>query len=222
MPISARATDMEKTTYLPGMADVQPLAVELEPKTDREIICAIREGDTGAFRLLVEKYQTRVYRHCLRMVGNREESKDLTQEVFLKVFKKIHKYEHAYGFYTWLYRITVNCCIDYLRKANRKIKTVPLAQLDHWDQSESARDQEIPDEKFCPESEFWNMELRDILNNAVSKLPEILRSAIVLKHIEGFSYAEIAAIFNCSIGTVKSRMHRAREELKMRLTPYLN
>ena len=141
---------------------------------------------------------------------------------YKKVFKKIHKYEHAYGFYTWLYRITVNCCIDYLRKANRKIKTVPLAQLDHWDQSESARDQEIPDEKFCPESEFWNMELRDILNNAVSKLPEILRSAIVLKHIEGFSYAEIAAIFNCSIGTVKSRMHRAREELKMRLTPYLN
>ena len=212
---------MDKTTYLPGMANGQPPAAELKPKTDREIISAIREGDTGAFRLLVEKYETRVYHHCLRIVGDREESTDLTQEVFLKVFRNIHKYEHAYAFYTWLYKITVNCCIDYLRNAKRKIKKVPLAQLDHWDQSDSGRDQEIPDETFCPESELLNMELRGILNNAVSRLSENLRSTIILKEIEGFSYAEIAAISNCSIGTVKSRMHRAREELKVTLAPYL-
>jgi RNA polymerase sigma-70 factor (ECF subfamily) len=212
---------MDKTTYLPGMANGQLPAAELKPKTDREIISAIREGDTGAFRLLVEKYETRVYHHCLRIVGDREESTDLTQEVFLKVFRNIHKYEHAYAFYTWLYKITVNCCIDYLRNAKRKIKKVPLAQLDHWDQSDSGRDQEIPDETFCPESELLNMELRGILNNAVSRLSENLRSTIILKEIEGFSYAEIAAISNCSIGTVKSRMHRAREELKVTLAPYL-
>ena len=212
---------MDKTTYLPEMANGLPPALELEPKSDHEIICAIREGDTDAFRLLVEKYETRVYHHCLRMVGDREESTDLTQEVFLKVFRNIHKYEHAYAFYTWLYRITVNCCIDYLRNAKRKIKKVPLAQLDHWDQSDSGRDQEIPDEKFCPESELLNMELRGVLNNAVSQLSENLRSTIILKEIEGFSYAEIAAISYCSIGTVKSRMHRAREELKVTLAPYL-
>lgn len=212
---------MDKTTYLPGAAEVQPPAAELKPKADREIISAIREGDTDTFRLLVEKYETRVYHHCLRIVGDREESTDLTQEVFLKVFRNIHKYEHAYAFYTWLYKITVNCCIDYLRNAKRKIKKVPLAQLDHWDQSESARDQEIPDEKFCPETELLTVELRGILNNAVSRLSENLRSTIILKEIEGFSYAEIAEISNCSIGTVKSRMHRAREELKVTLAPYL-
>jgi RNA polymerase sigma-70 factor (ECF subfamily) len=212
---------MDKTTCLPGMADVLPPAVELKPKTDHEIICALREGDTGAFRLLVEKYEARVYRHCLRMVGDREESRDLTQEVFLKAFRNVHKYEHAYAFYTWLYRLTANCCIDYFRKVKRKIKKVPLAQLDHWDQSGPARDPDIPDEKFCPESEFLNLELRGILNNAVNELPEILRSTLILKEIEEFSYAEIAMISNCSIGTVKSRMHRAREELKVRLTPFL-
>ena len=212
---------MEKSTYLPDSSAVQPMAAEVQPLNDREIITAIREGDTSAFKFLVRKYETRVFHHCLRMVGDREESTDLTQEVFLKVFRNIHKYEHGYAFYTWLYRITVNCCIDYFRNAKRKIKKISLSQLDNWDQSDNAREQDIPDERYGPEVNLMNSELRGVLNSAVSKLSENLRSTIILKEIEGFSYAEIAEISECSIGTVKSRMHRAREELKDYLTSYL-
>ncbi len=214
---------MDKTTYLPpaGAEQAPAIPVPPPPRSDREIIAAIRDGDCSAFECLVTKYENRVYHHCLRMVGDREESVDLTQEVFLKVFRNIHKYEHAYAFYTWLYKITVNCCIDYLRNSKRKIKKVPLHQVDNWDQPDSGKDQDIPDEKFHPENQFMNLELRNILNMAVGQLSENLRSTILLKEIEGFSYAEIAQISACSIGTVKSRMHRAREELKSLLTPYL-
>lgn len=212
---------MEKNTYLPESIPVQAPTVEVQPLNDREVIAAIREGDTSAFEHLVRKYETRVFHHCLRMVGDREESTDLTQEVFLKVFRNIHKYEHGYAFYTWLYRITANCCIDYFRNSKRKIKKIPLSQLDKGNQQENTKDHDVPDERFGPELNLMNSELRDVLNNAVSKLSENLRSTIILKEIEGFSYAEIAEISECSIGTVKSRMHRAREELKDILTPYL-
>ena len=212
---------MEKNTYLPEAVAVQAPSPEAPPLNDREIISAIREGDLSAFEHLVEKYETRVFHHCLRIVGDREESADLTQEVFLKVFRNIHKYEHGYAFYTWLYRITVNCCIDYFRNSKRKIKKVPLSQVDNHSDSDSDRDHEIPDERYGPELNLMKTELRDVLNQAVSKLSENLRSTIILKEIEGFSYAEIAEISECSIGTVKSRMHRAREELKDYLTSYL-
>lgn len=205
---------MDKSTYLPQGAPAQAPPVEALPLNDREIIAAIRNGDTSAFELLVRKYESRVFHHCLRMVGDREESTDLTQEVFLKVFRNIHKYEHGFAFYTWLYRITANCCIDYFRNSKRKIKKISLSQLDGNSQQENARDYEIPDGRFGPELNLMNTELRDILNNAVGQLSENLRSTIILKEIEGFSYAEIAEISECSIGTVKSRMHRAREELK--------
>lgn len=212
---------MDKTAHLPDAAVSQPPALEVQPLNDRETITAIREGDSSAFDLLVQKYENRVFHHCLRMVGDREESTDLTQEVFLKVFRNIHKYEHGYAFYTWLYRITVNCCIDHFRNSKRKIKKIPLSQLDGRANSDNDRDQDIPDEKFGPELNVMNTELRDMLNTAVGNLSESLRSTIILKEIEGFSYAEISEISECSIGTVKSRMHRAREELRDVLTPYI-
>lgn len=212
---------MDKTAHLPDAVVSQPPALEVQPLNDRETITAIREGDSSAFDLLVQKYENRVFHHCLRMVGDREESTDLTQEVFLKVFRNIHKYEHGYAFYTWLYRITVNCCIDHFRNSKRKIKKIPLSQLDGRANSDNDRDQDIPDEKFGPELNVMNTELRDMLNTAVGNLSESLRSTIILKEIEGFSYAEISEISECSIGTVKSRMHRAREELRDVLTPYM-
>ena len=209
---------MEKATYLPEGAPAQVPAVEAQPMNDREVISAIRAGDTAAFELLVHKYEARVFHHCLRMVGDREESTDLTQEVFLKVYRNIHKYEHAYAFYTWLYRITANCCIDYFRSSKRKVQKVSLSQVDGNSQQDNARDYEIPDERFGPELNLMNSELRETLNEAIGQLSENLRSTIFLKEIEGFSYAEIAEISECSIGTVKSRMHRAREELRDALT----
>jgi len=194
----------------------------LDNADDSTLISAFKEGDRAAFQALVEKYETRVYNHCVRVVGDDVESRDLTQEVFLKVYRSIHKYEHTYAFYTWLYRITVNCCIDHMRKKRRHTQTVSLTQGFQVDAGEQGKEQEIPDEQFGPEHRLVNSELRDVLNDAIAQLSEKLRTIIVLKEVEGFSYEEIADILGCSRGTVKSRLFRARERLKELLAEYVD
>lgn len=192
-----------------------------QPKSDHDLITAHKAGDRLAFQDLVRKYENRVYNHCQRMVNDEEESADLTQEVFLKVYRNINNYEHTYSFYTWLYRITVNCCIDFMRKKRRQLSSVSLSQGNADDSGSAGREQEIPDEKFGPEIRMQNIELSDVLSSAIGQLSEKLRSIIILKEIEGFSYEEIAEILNCSRGTVKSRLFRARERLKDILAPFM-
>ena len=160
------------------------------------------------------KYEKRVYNHCLRMVNDEEESYDLTQEVFLKVFRKIKNYEHTYSFYTWLYRITVNSCIDYLRRKKRQVQIISISANPGDDGSQYGKEQEIPDNTYVPDVALANKELDQVLRQANNQLSERLRSIILLKEIEGFSYEEIAEILGCSKGTVKSRLFRARERLK--------
>lgn len=188
---------------------------------DDVLISAFKDGDTGAFQELVLKYEKRVYNHCMRMVNDEEESYDLTQEVFLKVFRKIKNYEHTYSFYTWLYRITVNSCIDYLRRKKRQVQSISLSANIGDDGSQYGKDQDIPDFTFVPDVAFANKELDEILRKANDQLSEKLRSIILLKEIEGFSYEEIAEILGCSKGTVKSRLFRARERLKEILGDYI-
>ncbi|HKI96896.1 MAG TPA: sigma-70 family RNA polymerase sigma factor [bacterium] len=192
------------------------------PRKDDELIAAFKDGDHTAFQELVLKYEQRVYNHCLRMVNDDVESYDLTQEVFLKVFRKIKNYEHTYSFYTWLYRITVNCCIDYLRRKRRHIQGVSLSAGTTDDPGENGREQDIPDTTFVPDTALLNRELDDVLRNAIGQLSEKLRSIIILKEVEGFSYEEIADVLGCSRGTVKSRLFRARERLKELLADYVN
>jgi RNA polymerase sigma-70 factor (ECF subfamily) len=189
---------------------------------DHSLIVAFKAGDRAAFSDLVLKYEQRVYNHCLRVVGDEQESQDLTQEVFLKVFRSMKNYEHTYAFYTWLYRITVNCCIDHLRKKRKRAQEVSLTP--HSDESAGDRMQEhaIADETFVPDKTLLNQELRDVLHSAIAQLSEKLRVIIVLKEIEGFSYDEIGEILSCSRGTVKSRLFRARERLKELLASYVD
>ena len=142
--------------------------------------------------------------------------------MFLKVFRKIKNYEHTYSFYTWLYRITVNCCIDYLRRKRRHIQGVSLSAGTTDDPGENGREQDIPDTTFVPDTALLNRELDDVLRNAIGQLSEKLRSIIILKEVEGFSYEEIADVLGCSRGTVKSRLFRARERLKELLADYVN
>ena len=191
-------------------------------RKDDELISAFKAGDHSAFQELVLKYESRVYNHCLRMVNDDVESYDLTQEVFLKVFRKIKNYEHTYAFYTWLYRITVNCCIDYLRRKRRHIQSVSLSNSPLDDSGESGREQDVPDTTFVPDTALLNRELDDVLRNAIGQLSEKLRSIIILKEVEGFSYEEIADVLGCSRGTVKSRLFRARERLKELLADYVS
>lgn len=190
-------------------------------RKDDELIASFKDGDHTAFQELVLKYEQRVYNHCLRMVSDDVESYDLTQEVFLKVFRKIKNYEHTYSFYTWLYRITVNCCIDYLRRKRRHIQSVSLSSSQSDDSGDAGKEQDIPDSTFVPDTALLNRELDDVLQAAIGQLSEKLRSIIILKEVEGFSYEEIADVLGCSRGTVKSRLFRARERLKELLADYV-
>ena len=197
-------------------------ARQLSMNQDDALIRAFKNGDHTAFQELVLKYEQRVYNHCLRMVNDEVESYDLAQEVFLKVFRKIKNYEHTYSFYTWLYRITVNCCIDYLRRKRRQIQGVSLSSSGLDDSSDAGREQDIPDTTFVPDTALLNRELSDVLQAAIDQLSEKLRTIIILKEVEGFSYEEITEVLGCSRGTVKSRLFRARERLKELLADYVN
>lgn len=191
-------------------------------RKDDVLISGFKEGDTDAFQELVLKYEQRVFNHCMRMVNDEEDSYDLTQEIFLKVFRKIGNYEHTYSFYTWLYRITVNCCIDFLRRKKRQVNSVSLSAGHGDDAGINGKDQDIPDHTFVPDTALDQRELDQVLHAAIAQLSEKLRAIIILKEIEGFSYEEIAEVLGCSKGTVKSRLFRARERLKELLTDYVN
>ena len=188
--------------------------IPLEGPEDRELIVAFKGGDMEAFEVLVKRYDRKVFHHCLRLVGNEEESTDLTQEVFIKVFRSIANYEHTYAFYTWLYRITVNCCIDHIRKKKRRIQGVSLTRQYSDENGDQGREFEVPDVTQVPEAMLANKELKKELREAIESLSDKLKVIIVLKEFEGFSYEEIAEILNVSRGTVKSRLFRARERLK--------
>lgn len=220
-PVSTPETKTPMSKADPATQKPEPVAPPPEVKSDHELISSHKAGDRIAFQHLVRKYENRVYNHCLRMVNDEEESADLTQEVFLKVYRNINNYEHTYSFYTWLYRITVNCCIDYMRKKRRQLTSYSLSQNLSDEPGSAGREQDIPDEKFGPEIRMQNVELSDVLTQAIGQLSEKLRSIIILKEIEGFSYEEIAEILNCSRGTVKSRLFRARERLKEILAPFM-
>jgi len=199
---------------------IAEVAEESPELTDHDLISAHKEGNKDAFSLLVKKYESRVFNHCFRMVNDREESADLTQEVFLKVYRNIGNYEHTYSFYTWLYRITVNCCIDYIRKRKRQLQSVSLS-FSSPEESGSGKEQDVPDITYTPDRHMRDHEISKMLHVAIDKLSEKMRTIILLKEIEGFSYEEIADILNCSRGTVKSRLFRARERLRELLEPQM-
>lgn len=182
--------------------------------SDFDLIKASKLGDEEAFNVLVMKYGTRVHNHCRRIVDDETECADLTQEVFLKVFRNLANYEHAYSFYTWIYRITVNTCIDYMRKRRRRISEVSLTHTDYSDRWDSESEHEIADETYCPEERMMNLELGAEITRAMEKLPARLRAYIILKDVEGLTYSEIATVFDCSPGTVKSSLFNARQKLK--------
>lgn len=210
---------MERTYF--GDLPAPPQAAVARPRDgmDAELITACKAGDGHAFEQLVHKYEARVYTHCLRMVGDEQESADLMQEVFLKVFRNIGNYEQTYAFYTWVYRITVNCCIDFLRKRRRRHGSLTLSMEKPDGPGEAGREREIADETYVPDRLLANAELREALDAAIGKLSEKLRAIVILKEIEGYSYEEIGRTLGCSRGTVKSRLFRARERLRELLTP---
>ena len=174
------------------------------------LIAEARSGSERAFRTLMDKYQRPVFSICLRMVRNRDEAEDLAQESFIKVFAMLERYNPSYAFSSWLFKITSNLCIDHLRK--RKIETFAMDEPIDVEKGEIQRQYEAPD--LDPEQELMKNEKMRRLSRAIDRLPPHYRIMLILRHQENLSYEEIAESLDIPLGTVKARIHRAREMLK--------
>ena len=187
-------------------------------EVDQQLVERAQRGDKRAFELLVMKYQRKLGRLLSRMVRDPGEVEDVTQEAFIKAYRALPNFRGESAFYTWLYRIAINTAKNYLVSMGRRAPTT--TEFDH-EEAESFDDAEALRDTATPENELLGREIADTVNRAVEALPEDLRTAITLREIEGLSYEEIAGVMNCPIGTVRSRIFRAREAIAAELRPLL-
>ncbi len=187
-------------------------------ESENDLIELLKQGDEAAFRQLVEKNQDKVYNTCLGFIRNQEEADDLTQEVFIEIYKSINTFRGESKLTTWMYRIAVTKSLEYLRSRKRKKRFAVLKSL-VYSEDESFKD--IPD-YIHPGILLENQERAKILLQAIDRLPENQRIAFTLSKIEGLSYEEIAAIIGKSVASVESLMHRARLKLQNYLYKYYN
>lgn len=183
--------------------------------SDQELIAAILDGSEPAFGALIDRYKDRVFRLLGRYCRDAIECEDLAQEVFLKVFRKLDTFQHESAFFTWLYRITVNAATDYLSRASRRrLRLVEEdAVLDEGARLHGGMDVEGQ----SPAAPLLRDELALVTRQIVDKLPEKYRTILVLREFEDLSYNEIAEVLQCNLGTVESRLFRARQRFKEQL-----
>jgi RNA polymerase sigma-70 factor (ECF subfamily) len=182
---------------------------------DSELVRRILEGEEDLFAELVRRYQTRIVAHVARMIGSREDALDLSQEILIKIFQALDRYNPSYKFSTWLFRIAGNAAIDHLRK--RRPRTVPLEVPDPSGRGEGAP-AEHASPVLDPYGELRNMERGGAISRAIAELPPDFRELIALRHFVGLSYEEIAEAKRMPLGTVKNKLFRARAVLKERLS----
>ena len=176
---------------------------------DIQIVAQVLEGDTGAFSALVQRHHERVYRTAYSLVGDLDEADDLAQEAFIKAFRALGRFRGQSLFSTWLHRIAVNCCLDYLQSKHRR----NFVSLDDYRENWHAPRIWMGRAKNA-DVRVERRELQEILERALGELPEAYRVTFVLREIEGLTYEEIAESLGCSIGTVKSRLFRGRAKLR--------
>lgn len=188
-----------------------------ERDLDFQLIQRIQNGEQQAFTLLVRKYQNRVANILTRYVRNSGDIADVTQEVFIKVHKSLPSFRGDSAFYTWLYRITVNTAKNYLTSQSRRppASDIDALEADSYDGSDALK------EADSPESILRSEEIKKVIMDTIAKLPAELKIAITLRELEGMSYDEIAKIEDCPIGTVRSRIFRARDAIDKQLAPLL-
>jgi len=189
-------------------------------QSDWALVERCQNDDLQAFEQLVEKYKNKVYNYVYRMLNDPEEAEDITQEVFVRAFAAIKQFRGQASFQTWLYRITVNLCVDCHRRRERGPQVV--RSLDAPVEGEKGEvELEVPDWKYNPEAHLLTKELNQQIHLALKQLSEKLRTVILLHDLQGLSYEEIAQIVGCPLGTVKSRLFNARLALREKLRPYL-
>ncbi len=183
-------------------------------ESDLVLVKRVQRGDKSAFDLLVRKYQHKVVKLVLRYVRNPAEAEDIAQEAFIKAYRALPQFRGDSAFYTWMYRIAINTAKNSLASRDRS----PIAyDLDLTDPEESHSVQGKLQDPDTPEGMALTEEIRGIVNSAIEGLPEELKTAIVLRELDGLSYEEIAAAMECPVGTVRSRIFRAREAIDKRL-----
>ena len=190
-----------------------------EREIDQQLVERAQRGDKRAFELLVEKYQRKLARLLSRLVRDPGEVEDVTQEAFIKAYRALPSFRGDSAFYTWLYRIGINTAKNYLVAMGRRAPTstdVEAEEAEGYEGGELLRDINTP------ESLLLSKEIAGTVNAAIEALPEELRSAIQLRELEGMSYEEIATLMDCPIGTVRSRIFRAREAIAEKLKPLLD
>jgi RNA polymerase sigma-70 factor, ECF subfamily len=187
-------------------------------EVDQQLVARAQRGDKRAFELLVMKYQRKLGRLLSRWVRDPAEVEDVTQEAFIKAYRALPSFRGESAFYTWLYRIAINTAKNYLVALGRRAPTT--TGFDN-EEAEGFEDAEQLRDSNTPESELEGKQIAAVVNKAMDALPEDLRTAITLREIEGLSYDEIASVMNCPIGTVRSRIFRAREAIATELRPLL-
>ena len=195
------------------MAQVEP-----SPQMDHELVARVQRGDSKAFDLLVRKYQHRIVALIGRYVSDWSECQDVAQEAFMRAYRALGNFRGDAQFYTWLHRIAVNTAKNHLVANGRRPPTddIDVADAEQYDSGIRLRDNDTP------ERELMRQQMEQTVMRAVEALPEELRAAITLREVEGLSYEEIAARMACPIGTVRSRIFRAREAIEQELAPLMD
>ena len=183
--------------------------------TEQELVERAKKGDETAFEVLVTDNEKRIYNLCRRLTGNPEDAAELTQEAFLNAWRGLSRFQGESSFSTWLYRLASNACIDFLRKEKRRQNLSMTVSLD---EEEEARQVELPDERYAPERELERTEVRQAVAAGLERLTPEHRQVLVMREVNGLSYAELGAVLGLEEGTVKSRIARARNALRKVLT----
>ena len=185
---------------------------------DQQLVERVQRGDKHAFDLLVAKYQRKLGRLISRFVRDPAEAEDVTQEAFIKAYRALPGFRGDSAFYTWLYRIGINTAKNYLLANKRR---APTSTPFDAEEAEAFDEAGLLREVSTPENELMSKQVVSVVQATLQELPEDLRSALTLREIEGLSYEEIASVMNCPVGTVRSRIFRAREAVAEKLRPLL-
>ena len=189
----------------------------MQEPNDKDLVKRCLSGDLKAFEILLERYQKPVYNVALRLLSNTEDAADVTQATFVRAYEKLNSYDSRYKFFSWLYRIAVNTAKNYLVSKGRR---PPSLDVD-MDDAELAEDTPALRDIDTPDANLEKEYLQRVINQAIEDLPEDLRTAFTLREFSGLSYEDITEIMDCPVGTVRSRIFRAREAIDRKIRELL-